>query len=85
MNEVALSVLAVVVVVLSPSLLELGCCMRDILFSIPHGIEFTDDWDEEQTDPKNWEMLKDDNPRCFCPDCNADLGNFYSNRITMKH
>jgi hypothetical protein len=25
-----------------------------------------------------------DNPRCFCPDCGADLGNFYSNRIQME-
>jgi hypothetical protein len=25
-----------------------------------------------------------DNPRCFCPDCGADLGNFYSNRIRME-
>ena len=24
------------------------------------------------------------NPRCFCPDCGADLGNFYSNRIQME-
>ena len=26
---------------------------------------------------------EDDNPRCFCPDCGADLGDFYSNRIRM--
>ena len=26
----------------------------------------------------------EDNPRCFCPDCGADLGNFYSNRIQME-
>jgi len=25
-----------------------------------------------------------DNPRCFCPDCGADLGYFYSNRIRME-
>lgn len=25
-----------------------------------------------------------DNPRCFCPDCGADLGSFYSNRIRME-
>jgi hypothetical protein len=25
-----------------------------------------------------------DNPRCFCPDCGADLGSFYSNRIVMR-
>jgi hypothetical protein len=25
-----------------------------------------------------------DNPRCFCPDCGADLGSFYSNRIQME-
>ena len=27
---------------------------------------------------------RQDNPRCFCPDCGADLGNFYSNRIQME-
>ena len=25
-----------------------------------------------------------DNPRCFCPDCGADLGDFYCNRIVIK-
>src|ERR1700758_516950 len=25
-----------------------------------------------------------DNPRCYCPDCGADLGSFYSNRIVMR-
>lgn len=25
----------------------------------------------------------EDNPRMFCPDCSADLGNFYSNRVHM--
>lgn len=25
-----------------------------------------------------------DNPRCFCPDCGADLGRFCSNRIDMR-
>ena len=25
-----------------------------------------------------------DNPRCFCPDCGADLGRFYSDRIRMS-
>lgn len=24
-----------------------------------------------------------DNPRCYCPDCGADLGHFYNNRIHM--
>ena len=24
-----------------------------------------------------------DNPRCWCPDCGADLGWFYSNRLMM--
>lgn len=24
------------------------------------------------------------NPRCYCPDCGADLGWFYSNRIRME-
>ncbi len=27
---------------------------------------------------------RQDNPRCFCPDCGADLGSFYSNRIQME-
>lgn len=30
------------------------------------------------------ERERKDNPRCFCPDCGADLGNFYSNRIQME-
>ena len=25
-----------------------------------------------------------DNPRVFCPDCGADLGNFYSNRLDLR-
>jgi len=32
---------------------------------------------------KRWEGAND-NPRCFCPDCGADLGRFYSNRIRME-
>jgi hypothetical protein len=28
--------------------------------------------------------IEADNPRCFCPDCGADLGYFYSNRIRME-
>jgi uncharacterized protein with PIN domain len=24
-----------------------------------------------------------DNPKLFCPDCNTDLGRFYSNRLRM--
>jgi hypothetical protein len=31
-----------------------------------------------------WGMELEDNPRCFCPDCGADLGDFYSNRIEMR-
>lgn len=41
--------------------------------------------------PRNYRIMRyhpdklvEDNPRCFCPDCNADLGDFYSNRIVMK-
>jgi hypothetical protein len=30
------------------------------------------------------ERERKDNPRCFCPDCGADLGSFYSNRIQME-
>ena len=30
------------------------------------------------------ELERKDNPRCFCPDCGADLGSFYSNRIRME-
>lgn len=25
-----------------------------------------------------------ENPRCFCPECNAYLGHFYANRIRMQ-
>lgn len=25
-----------------------------------------------------------ENPRCYCPNCNAYLGHFYSNRIRME-
>jgi hypothetical protein len=25
-----------------------------------------------------------DNPRCYCPDCGADMGFFYNNRIVLK-
>jgi len=30
------------------------------------------------------ELERKDNPRCFFPDCGADLGSFYSNRIRME-
>ena len=30
------------------------------------------------------ELRDNENPRGFCPDCGADVGNFYSNRIRWK-
>jgi hypothetical protein len=64
--------------------IALGICLGEFSASFIRGLWFATRALILKSRNNRRGLTDADNPRCFCPDCGADLGYFYSNRIRME-